>query len=64
MGDGNLSGTEVCGKENIHGYAVSIIRKGKQINCNSKVEQFKTRIWQILLPFRRYLLAIYRRTIM
>lgn len=61
MGDGNLSGTEICTKENILGQAISIIKKGKSIDCNSKNEQRKAKIWKQLLPVRRYLLAIYRR---
>lgn len=63
MGDGNLSGVEQCRKENIFGHAISIIHKGKPIDCNSKKERRKARIWRDLLPVRRYLLAIYRRII-
>ena len=64
MGDGNLAGTETCAAENIFGRAVAIIRNGKQVDCYSHVEQFKARIWKALLPFRRYLLAVYRRTLL
>lgn len=63
MGDGNQQGIEECRKEDIHGHAISIIHKGKQIDCNSKRERRKARIWRGLLPVRRYLLAIYRRII-
>ncbi len=61
MGDGNISGTEVCRAENIHGRALAIVYKGKHIDCNSKAEQRKARAWRTLLPVRRYLLAIYKR---
>jgi len=54
MGDGNLKGTETCSPKTIYGYAVSIIRNGKRIKCGCG------RTWRILLPIRRYLLAIYR----
>lgn len=60
MGDGNLSGVEVCCKEKICGHAIRIIHNGKRIDCNSKGERFKARIWRKILPVRRYLLFIYR----
>ncbi len=63
MGDGNLSGTEVCPKENICGYVAHIVHNGKQIDCNSAAEQRKAQFWKNMLPIRRYLLAIYRRII-
>lgn len=58
MGDGNLSGTEMCGKENIHAHAVAIVHNGKQTDCNSPSERIKARLWVKLLPVRRYLLAL------
>lgn len=61
MGDGNLRETEVCRVENIHGHVVSILHKGKQVDCNSWKERGKARVWRAVLPIRRYLLAIYRR---
>lgn len=63
MGDGNLLGTEKCKKESIYGYVIAIIHDEKRIDCNSKSEQLKAKIWANLLPVRRYLLAIYRRII-
>ena len=60
MGDGNLSATEACFKEDISGVAVKIQRNGHTIYCTSKTEQFKARLWKRLLPFRRYLLFICR----
>ena len=63
MGDGNIAGTERCDISDIYGCAVSIVRKGKYIDCNSNSEMRKAYIWLKLLPFRRYLLAIYKRII-
>lgn len=63
MGDGNVSKTEECRNENICGYAIGIIHKGKIINCNNKRELRKANFWRLLLPMRRYLLAIYKRII-
>lgn len=63
MGDGNISGIEQCRRENICGQVITIIHKGKQIDCNSKKAHRKARLWRNLLPVRRYLLGIYRRII-
>lgn len=57
MGDGNVSGTESCTTEDIMG-TVTAIYKGKRT-----VKPGKGRFWRALLPFRRYILAIYRRII-
>ena len=62
MGNGNLQGTEQCQAARITAKAVSILRGGKHIACNSRTERRKAMVWQRLLPVRRYLLAIYRRT--
>lgn len=63
MGDGNVSGVERCHKENICGLAITIIHKGKPVDCHSRREYRKALLWRKLLPVRRYLLAIYRRII-
>ena len=60
MGDGNLSTTETCRREDISGVAVKILRDGRAIDCSSETKQFKTRLWRRLRPFRRYLLFICR----
>lgn len=57
MGDGNLVGTENCTKADIMG-TVTAIHKGKR-----SVTPGKGRFWRVLKPFRRYILAIYRRLI-
>ncbi|RNC64562.1 S24/S26 family peptidase [Proteiniphilum sp. X52] len=63
MGDGNISGMEQCRRENICGRVITIIHKGRQIDCDSKKSHRKARLWKSLLPVRRYLLGIYRRII-
>ena len=56
MGDGNISGTERCRRDDIAGTVTGIIRpSGKEIKPG------KARLWRALKPFRRYILAIYRR---
>ena len=57
MGDGNLVGTENCRLPDIMG-TVTAIQKGKR-----RVTPGKGRFWRVLKPFRRYILAIYRRLI-
>lgn len=55
MGDGNLTGTEQCGLSAVHGRAIFIVHNSRPVNCG------RGRIWRMLLPVRKYLLAIYRR---
>lgn len=57
MGDGNLVGTENCRLPDIMG-TVTAIQKGKR-----SVTPGKGLFWHTLKPFRRYILAIYRRLI-
>lgn len=61
MGDGNVTGVEKCSLDAIHGRAIGIIRRGKQLDCTRRSHRLKARVWKALLPIRRYLLAIYRR---
>lgn len=64
MGDGNIHGTESCTKEAICGTAVAIVDgKGVSRGCRGGSHGRKARLWKALLPVRRYLLAIMRRTI-
>lgn len=56
MGDGNLVGTELCLESSIVGTALEVIRPdGTKKMLNKAV------LWRKLLPFRRYLLWVYRR---
>lgn len=61
MGDGNLRGTECCRFSDIMGVVTKIIRNGRYVNCDTKLERYKAELWGRLLPIRRYLLYIYRR---
>jgi hypothetical protein len=63
MGDGNISGKEVCSRGDIIGVASKIFRGKKVIDCTSAAYVRNVKIWRRLLPIRRYILAIYRRLI-
>lgn len=60
MGDGNLSGMEVCRKADVVGMVTHYIRRGKTIPASDPRLQRRVRWWGKLLPVRRYLLYIYR----
>ena len=57
MGDGNLAGTENCTLTDVMG-TVTAIERGSRV-----VKPGNGRWWRVLKPFRRYILAIYRRII-
>ena len=61
-GDGNLCATEECTTSDIVGIVWRITRNGKTINPDSRSERCRSRLWMWLLPVRRYLLFIYKRT--
>ena len=62
MGDGNLKGKERCRRSDISGTAIEILRDdGKVVDCRGRKAFVLARIWRMLRPFRRYILAIYRR---
>lgn len=63
MGDGNISGKEICSRGDIIGVASKIFRGKKVIDCTSAAYVRNVKIWRRLLPIRRYILAIYRRLI-
>jgi hypothetical protein len=58
MGDGNLAGTEHCTLADVIGTVTEIIRPSGR-----RIQPGQGRFWGRLKPFRRYLLAIYRRLI-
>jgi len=60
MGDGNLHDVEYCSPQNVVGKVQVIIRKKKEVHPSSWVEQGKVRLWDWLLPVRRWMLAVYR----
>lgn len=55
MGDGNISGTESCQEKDVLGTVIAIER-GKRV-----VVPGNGWWWRLLKPFRRYILAIYKR---
>lgn len=57
MGDGNLAGTETCTKADVLGTVVAIERGSRVVKPGNGLW------WRRLKPFRRYILAIYRRII-
>lgn len=62
MGDGNLCGQEHCLRKDVVGKAVRILPPdGRPLDCNTACERRKARLWRMLRPVRRYLLACYRR---
>jgi len=56
MGDGNLEATETVLRKDVLGKVSAIIRPSGRV-----VRPGKGRVWKALKPFRRYILAIYRR---
>lgn len=61
MGDGNLRGTEICQADKVLGVVIKIIKGKQNIDCRSLAQRIKAELWYILLPFRRYLLAVHHR---
>lgn len=65
MGDGNVRGTEKCRTENVHGLILYVVTpSGNKIDCRTPRSMRRARLWRRLLPVRRLLLAVYRRTIL
>ena len=62
MGDGNLAGREHCRLADVRARATHVVRKsGKRCSLDSLGGRLAAKIWYAVLPFRRWLLAIYRR---
>lgn len=61
MGDGNLRETESCRFSDIVGIVTKIIRKGRYVDSDARLERYKAKVWGKSLPIRRYLLYLYRR---
>lgn len=63
MGDGNVRGTETCTINDVIGIVTHFYRKGRTKPDTADGWKWRTysRIWLALKPFRRYILAIYRR---
>lgn len=61
QGDGNLRQTEETAPELVMGMVTAVVRKGKVYAADGRVWRMYSRWWVRLAPWRRYLLAIYRR---
>ena len=62
-GDGNVKGVEHCEVKDVIGKAIGFYRKGRSVPdmVTSYKWRIYSRIWLALTPFRRYILAFYRR---
>ena len=56
MGDGNVRGTESCRTADVLGTVAQIIRPSGRVRIPGRA-----RLWGVLKPVRRYLLALWRR---
>ncbi len=63
MGDGNCRGTEQCLRSDICGRVITIVKPHKCISTDSSCMHMAGTVWRLLLPVRRWLLALYKRTI-
>ena len=64
MGDGNIRGVELCTKNEVAAIAEYVISpKGKRRYLYTKGRVRFARLWGKMLPVRRWILAIYRRTV-
>ena len=59
MGDGNILGKEYCKVSDIIGLGTEIRKEGGKV-----IKPGKGKLWRMLLPVRRYILAIYKRVIL
>jgi len=63
MGDGNIAGVEHCLLSDVAALAVNVVTpQGKHNNLYAPWRIKASHIWWKLLPIRRWILAIYRRT--
>lgn len=58
MGDGNIAGKEKCSTADVLAIVTEVRKNGKRV-----VKPGKGRLWRLLLPVRRYLLAFYKRVL-
>jgi len=64
MGDGNLVGREVCRPEDVLARTDEVVKgDGRHVRLDTPRMRRAARLWRRLLPFRRYILFIYRHTI-
>ena len=64
MGDGNIRGTESCMPADILACATHVVRPdGRRRPLDSRYKLLLARMWYLLRPLRRYLLAAMRKTL-
>ena len=64
MGDGNIAGREVCTPADVLARADEVVgADGRHRRLDSKGSRFAARVWRFLLPVRRWILAVYKRTV-
>ena len=62
MGDGNIAGTEHCPLSGIRAKATHVVDdRGRRRYLYTKWRMRASKLWWILRPFRRIILAIYKR---
>lgn len=59
IGDGCIFFDEWIRYDQVKGVVTKIVRKGKEINCNSIKWKIISSLWMRLLPIRKYLLRAY-----
>ena len=59
IGDGCISFDDWIRPDQVRGVVTKIIRKGKEIDCNSIKWKRIFSLWMFLLPIRKYLLLTY-----
>ena len=63
MGDGNIAGVEHCTLSEVAAKAVNVVTPdGRHLPLDAPWRQKASRLWWKLLPVRRWILAVYRRT--
>jgi len=63
MGDGNTAGTESCQVSDVDALATHVIdRRERRHNLYTPRRQWLARRWRQLLPVRRWILGVYKRT--
>ena len=63
MGDGNIVGVEHCHLDEVAAVAVNVVTpQGRHLPLYAPWRVKASRLWWRLLPVRRWILAIYRRT--
>lgn len=64
MGDGNLRGREACRPQDVLARADEVVGEdGRHRRLDSPKMLRRARTWRRLLPVRRWILAVYKRTI-